>query len=675
MPESSWLRLKFDEATLAGTPDVDGAYIIIRSRFDGYYQFLNGRHVQEWANTSAYMNGDTLDIEVYAMPGTGASRLAMSTVVAGEPFAAPSPDSICFSIDDRTLLDDTRTGRHLPEGCTAWNFNSWSNGYLAAGHCGVSSGDVIEFHVPLTASNGALQHPPPQDQFSVDGSSTQTQTGGTAPGNDFVFFGVFNNSNTGLPPRLYYGGTFDLVDTPPAVTPGSEIRITGYGTGGAAGTTWSQVGKTHVGPFFSNAGTTPRYQTDTTGGNSGSPIVLESTGEAIGVHGYGGCTTSTTSSNAGTGINANNFQNVIVNPRGMAGNRPVSLSFPSGSPASINPAGGTSFPVNLASNAPAVQVSAVRAYIDTGSGFVESNLSSAGSGNWTVNMPADSCGDTVNYYFEATVNNGIVFRFPPVDGAFSTVAAASTNNVLTEDFEGTDWDISGSPSAGGWQRGVLGGFGNGAPLLPASGASAVVTGNANNVDLDGGPTLLTSPVMDLSDGGAMTFAYWVGTGTSGASILGMTDGLSVEVATNAAGTNWTPVFSTFLATNAWIEQSVALPASSTVRVRFSGVDSTPDQTVELGVDNVRVYEAVCSATCQPDLTSGAVAGQPGYGVPNGVVNNDDFFYYLAQFANGNVAVADLTTGAVAGMPGYGVPNGIINNDDFFYYLAIFAAGC
>ncbi len=80
-------------------------------------------------------------------------------------------------------------------------------------------------------------------------------------------------------------------------------------------------------------------------------------------------------------------------------------------------------------------------------------------------------------------------------------------------------------------------------------------------------------------------------------------------------------------------------------------------------------------TCIPDLTSGAIAGQPGYGVPNCALNNDDFFYYLAQFAAGNAAVADLTTGAIPGQPGYGVPNGIINNDDFFYYLALFAAGC
>ncbi|MEZ6233240.1 MAG: GC-type dockerin domain-anchored protein [Phycisphaerales bacterium] len=78
--------------------------------------------------------------------------------------------------------------------------------------------------------------------------------------------------------------------------------------------------------------------------------------------------------------------------------------------------------------------------------------------------------------------------------------------------------------------------------------------------------------------------------------------------------------------------------------------------------------------CPADLTTGAIAGQPGYGVPNGVLNNDDFFYYLALFAANDLA-ADLTTGAIAGQPGYGVPNGIINNDDFFYYLALFAAGC
>ena len=89
----------------------------------------------------------------------------------------------------------------------------------------------------------------------------------------------------------------------------------------------------------------------------------------------------------------------------------------------------------------------------------------------------------------------------------------------------------------------------------------------------------------------------------------------------------------------------------------------------------KLFSEPGAPVCKPDITTGAVAGQPGYGVPNGVLNNDDFFYFLAQFAAGNVAVADMTTTAIPGSPGYGVPNGVINNDDFFYYLAVFAAGC
>ncbi|MEZ6233175.1 MAG: GC-type dockerin domain-anchored protein [Phycisphaerales bacterium] len=79
--------------------------------------------------------------------------------------------------------------------------------------------------------------------------------------------------------------------------------------------------------------------------------------------------------------------------------------------------------------------------------------------------------------------------------------------------------------------------------------------------------------------------------------------------------------------------------------------------------------------CPADLTEFALPGTPGYGLANAILNNDDFFYFLAQFAAGNLAVADLTTTAVPGTPGYGVPNGVLNNDDFFFYLAIFAAGC
>jgi hypothetical protein len=121
------------------------------------------------------------------------------------------------------------------------------------------------------------------------------------------------------------------------------------------------------------------------------------------------------------------------------------------------------------------------------------------------------------------------------------------------------------------------------------------------------------------------------------------------------------------------------------------VAGAPTGYVDGLIDDLQVYNLVLSDAdidalfaspgtslpnrCIPDITHGAVAGAPGYGLPNCVVNNDDFFYYLSQYAAGNLAVADLTAGAIPGQPGYGVPNGVLNNDDFFYYLAAFAAGC
>ena len=118
--------------------------------------------------------------------------------------------------------------------------------------------------------------------------------------------------------------------------------------------------------------------------------------------------------------------------------------------------------------------------------------------------------------------------------------------------------------------------------------------------------------------------------------------------------------------------TVGNPATQSI-----GVSSYTQNTdwYNQGLITCKLEFDVGGPACGPDITTGAVAGQPGYGVPNGIVNNDDFFYFLSQFSAGNLAVADVTTGAISGQPGYGVPNGVINNDDFFYFLAIFAAGC
>ncbi len=102
------------------------------------------------------------------------------------------------------------------------------------------------------------------------------------------------------------------------------------------------------------------------------------------------------------------------------------------------------------------------------------------------------------------------------------------------------------------------------------------------------------------------------------------------------------------------------------------------------IADIGAHEFQGTTPCRADLTTTAVPGSPGYGVANGILNNDDFFYYLSVFSSsigcspGGTPCGsppDLTTTAIPGTPGYGVPDGVLQNDDFFYYLALFAAGC
>ncbi|MCB9844832.1 MAG: hypothetical protein H6811_02435 [Phycisphaeraceae bacterium] len=78
--------------------------------------------------------------------------------------------------------------------------------------------------------------------------------------------------------------------------------------------------------------------------------------------------------------------------------------------------------------------------------------------------------------------------------------------------------------------------------------------------------------------------------------------------------------------------------------------------------------------CEADLTGSSDPNDPEYGVPNGVTDGDDFFYFLDQFAAGNLDVADLTGSGDPNDPEYGVPDGTLDGDDFFFYLDLFV-GC
>ena len=319
---AQWLRLWFDEVELAGTPGVDGSFLMITSMEDGAWQRLDAQHIENWSMSSAYFNGDSVLLELWAHPGTGPNRLTFNEIMAGEP--APVVETICGSTDDRDLSYDTRVGR-LSSGCTGWliDVGGSANTYITAGHCisAGTTGAVMFFNVPLSTSGGGFRAPPPEYQYPVQNGSIRSTNGGV--GNDFATFRTHANSNTGLSPMTAQGAAFGLA-TPPAAS-NQAVRVTGYGLRDSSfpqiPLEWSRTQKTHTGPLTTNSGNTIRYRPDTTGGNSGSPVILESSGLAIGVHTHGGCGSSSTSSNAGTGYQHPTFQSYVSSPLGTSINQ------------------------------------------------------------------------------------------------------------------------------------------------------------------------------------------------------------------------------------------------------------------------------------------------------------------------------------------------------------------
>ncbi len=314
IPGADAIRLTFDSVELSGAiANGSNSYLRMRSTLDNAEQRLNAIHLQQWQNTSAFFNGGEVILELVAKPHTGKNRVVMSHVIA--EFAPFESESICGDTDDRQLSSDPRVARLLPIGCTGWMINDCNHCFLTAGHCSGSANSItlVEFNVPLSNSDRSLNHPPPEDQYAPDNTSRQSN-GGQGIGNDYGYFGVFPNPNTGLTPYEAQGAAFDI-DLPEPVH-GQMINITGYGTtSNPVPNEWNQVQKDHQGPYFSFSGTTVSYTVDTSGGNSGSPVLNLDTGAAIGIHTHAGC--NSTGGNFGTGLNHPGLQAFLDNPQGV----------------------------------------------------------------------------------------------------------------------------------------------------------------------------------------------------------------------------------------------------------------------------------------------------------------------------------------------------------------------
>ncbi len=232
-------------------------------------------------------------------------------------------------------------------------------------------------------------------------------------------------------------------------------------------------------------------------------------------------------------------------------------------------------------------------------------------------------------------------------------------DILFEDHFETDlgWTVQNSVDLfdGAWQRGDPVGDGSrGDPTDDFDGGGqCYLTDNAGgNSDVDGGPTYLISPTLDLSSQDvSLTYAYWLGRDDADGD-----DHITVDVSTNN-GTSWTPIATHTTSTNGWLTHNVLLDLfaslTATSRVRFGIKDLPNNSVVEAGIDAV-----VFSRPCFPDCNSNAV---------NDAV---DISSGTSLDCNGNSVPDECDVASGTSMDCDGGPVGVIDGGD-----AIVSANC
>jgi hypothetical protein len=326
-----WLRVRFGECNFGSE-----SYVILTSRYDGHQQRLDSWSMPIWQNTSAGFNGGELEIALFVGPRDEGVFFKVEDVLVADPEDFPlgfdPPETICNSVDNRVASSDQRVGRLFFGGCTGWLVHNGAA--LAAGHCGTPDGNVtglLEFNVPLSTSNGIPVLGSPDDQYPITGVVSFESDG---EGADYAVFTVGPNSNTGLRAHIAQG-FFHMTALVPS--DGTLLRVTGYGvdpfppgSGGAGADCcdWddddvcnsdcnsaSRTQQTSTGACDDClVGTAIEHTVDTMPANSGSPIIWESNGLAIGIHTNGGCDTIFSDfDNAGTWLGYNPLKSALNN--------------------------------------------------------------------------------------------------------------------------------------------------------------------------------------------------------------------------------------------------------------------------------------------------------------------------------------------------------------------------
>ncbi|MCP3904661.1 MAG: hypothetical protein GY715_13625 [Planctomycetes bacterium] len=332
----------------------------------------------------------------------------------------------------------------------------------------------------------------------------------------------------------------------------------------------------------------------------------------------------------------------------------LAFTFPSGLPDLVNSSGSTTVRVEVNGVTGSPEPGTGTFYVDDGGGLQTIPMAVVSPNVYDATFPPASCGASISYYFSAETTTSAT-QFHPVGAptnTLSAIAADSSTAVFDDDGE-TDpgWTVSGVVDDGAWNRGVPAGGGDrGDPGTDADGSGQCwLTDNVDgNSDVDGGTTILTSPILDATgDGTYITYSRWY-SNTNGSNPN--SDIFEVEVSDNG-GSTWTDLETVgpagAEADGGWNSRTYRVAdivgtANDQFRIRFMASDLGTGSVVEAGVDAVKIEQFECGGVpCAEDLDG---SGDVGFGDiltiigawgPCGVPCPEDLS------GNGNVDFADI----------------------------------
>lgn len=164
----------------------------------------------------------------------------------------------------------------LNTSCTAWITKGGM--LITAGHCNPEPNDIVEFNVPLSNPNGSINYSLPEDTYTV---SEVINSDDNPPDRDWAIFRVNDNPETGLQPIEAQIVYIELVQD----LTGDIYRSMGYGSDAGIPGPLHKTLRTDNGENLTQntTGDLVEFKAQLISGDSGSPIIDESTGKSVGV--------------------------------------------------------------------------------------------------------------------------------------------------------------------------------------------------------------------------------------------------------------------------------------------------------------------------------------------------------------------------------------------------------